>query len=371
MQATAPIASSLVLCFAFTACQSPEEPGATTGEAISSGRPHACRIVTAGPLANGPGVAQTTYGQQPTYRGDLTTPLGDPVLADSLRVRLDAATTPGTYDLSRGGSNCYEKSAQCVIVVQDVDAATGAAAKTFAAVRGQVEVSAEKTPDQRQGRLRRIELREVTITPSNTPWRAAELVSGGECLWVEELAFDTRRPDGCDPRKADSCGTGKACIPDNAAGSDGTCRAATGAKATGEACTTDENNASDCAAGHRCIDPGGGGAICVKTCDLLAAQPGCGEGTMCGSFGLCRTATPTDPAKIGETCTMDGAKCGSEGARGTCFELFTPAGVPWDKGLKCWGFERARSACRPGEDLGYQSFSSGRDRSLGICTTKL
>lgn len=355
----------VVLLPAACAVSSPE---ASQTSDLGAKRPAACRVVTAGTFANGTQLTPALYGQQPTFRAPLATAVGDAARADQLRVRLDAATGSGSHALT-GAASCYEKGAQCVTAHVDLDPASGVAARTFAAVRGTVELGDAITPDERAGTIRGVELREITIAQTNVPWRAAELVPGGECLWIDEAAFDTRRADGCDPTAKDACGAGRSCIAENAAGSDGSCVTA-GTKATGASCSLDDAGGSDCAEGHRCIDLDGG-ATCVRTCDVMATTTGCAAAESCQAFGLCRPLGASDPAQIGESCTNAEGACGRDGARGTCFELWGPDNQPWDEGSKCWGFARARSACAPGDDLGYQSFARGNDRSLGICTLKL
>lgn len=355
----------VVLLPAACAVSSPE---ASQTSDLGAKRPAACRVVKAGTFANGTQLTPALYGQQPTFRAPLATAVGDAALADQLRVRLDAATGSGSHALT-GAATCYEKGAQCVTAHVDLDPASGAAAKTFAAVRGTVELGDAITPDERAGTIRGVELREITIAQTNVPWRAAELVPGGECLWVDEATFDTRRADGCDPTAKDACGSGRSCIAENAAGSDGSCVTA-GTKSTGASCALDDAGGSDCAEGHRCVDLGGG-TTCIRTCDVMATATGCAAAESCQAFGLCRPIEASDPALVGESCTNAEGACGRDGARGLCFELWSPDNQPWDKGSKCWGFARARSACAPGDDLGYQSFARGNDRSLGICTLKL
>lgn len=355
--------------FLLIACAS-EAPDAASASsaAVTSGPPPGCTPIRAGQIYIG-GAPPITHGQQPTFSADLVTSIGDPSRRDQVRIRIDAAATTGAHSLADAGS-CFEKGAECVVIAEDMNPATLIPAKSYAAVRGMVDIDAQVTPEERTGRVRGVELREITIASTNVPWRAASLVPGGACLWLEEAAFDTRRPDGCDPNAVDPCGAGRTCIARNAAGTDGTCVAATSTIAAGDACTPDADGGSGCEPGHRCIDVGAG-ARCTRTCDLLAATSGCADGTWCGPFGLCRAPAATDPARIGEACASENATCGRDGARGVCFVLYDPAGNPWSEGSKCWGYQRARSACAPGEDLGYASYAQGKDRSLGICTTRL
>jgi hypothetical protein len=219
----------------------------------------------------------------------------------------------------------------------------------------------------------------VTAPPLSAPYRGSAVVSGGECKWIRFATWSTVRPDGCDPREGSLTANppGHTCVPDNYFADDGTLEKSQGTGTQGTACISTPSTeahglaTTDCAQGFACTDLLSDDAQCLKTCDPMAAVPGCPTGTVCGVYGLCIEQSVLepigfafDPALIGETCTLSFAEfCGTEGARGVCANLGTGP-------TKCYRYARARSDCGPGEELGFVNYplsGGGYDRGTGWC----
>lgn len=330
------------------------------------------------PFLNGPQLMPAQYGAQPTLRAFVTSPLGEEVLPDQLLIRLDAATGVGEYDLSDSAGNCYERGEQCVYLHQDVS--DNSSNKFFVAVAGKVHIDAQITTDQSQGTLEYVELREAIPGNRNVPYNAAALVPNGACLWIAHATFDTRRENGCNPLVANSCGNDRVCIPENAAGSDGTCQRSTSGGTNNAPCTRDVNGDSNCGLEYTCSKDDA--PVCRRLCDLLGDDNTCPTGTMCSFYGYCEPWDPTtrDPAALGASCAINGARCG-EKDRGWCFNATDAQSPPkpLPEGRKCHPFQRSRAACtEDDQELGYVDIKLPNsqnpnllDRSIGTCVPAL
>lgn len=336
--------------------------------------PTGCTEITMGELANGVQLTPVMYGGQPTFQGTFNG-LGDPALADAAFVRLDVNTAPGVHDLATGGANLFTCE-QCVYGYQDADTA---GQKLFVADSGSLLLALKVSPQQTVGVLYDVTLREsVNAAPLNAPYRGSAVVQGGECKWIRYAAWNTVRPNGCDPRQGSWTANvpGHTCVPDNYLADDGTLERSQGTKTQGATCTStpgaDAHHpaTTDCAEGFACTDLLSEDRQCLKTCDPMAAVPGCPTGTVCGVYGLCIEQSVLepigfafDPALIGEPCTQSFAEfCGTEGARGACVTINGES--------LCRRYARARSECGPGEELGYIGYplsGGGYDRTTGWC----
>ncbi|WP_244219656.1 hypothetical protein [Corallococcus interemptor] len=109
---------------------------------------------------------------------------------------------------------------------------------------------------------------------------------------------------------------GHTCAADNSFADDGTLEKSQGTGMQGAACTRTpaaEANppaVTDCAEGFACSDLFTEARQCLKTCDPMAAVPGCPTGTVWGVYGTCIEQSVLeplgfafDPARMGETCS--------------------------------------------------------------------
>lgn len=362
-------------------------PSDLTSKDKGNGKPGDCEVLdlSAGmPLASQTQLEHDTIGATPVLRTRPGVFLanGDPTLEDKLTIFVHGAAGVGTLRIDPDLSKLFtyvQSCAACASLDLDLttnDAGASTYAKRFAAVSGAVEIQSAITPNQTQGIVRGLELREVTTDAATG---TTTLLKGGQCYWVAKQAFDTRRERGCKPFQAKStCATGEQCVPTNAIGTDGEC-AATGTKQLGEQCTrqADGNTpswSSDCAAGLRCFqDQDAQVATCGQICDQLAPTNTCPAGTLCGGgYNLCVADTVLahsgiDPAAIGEACSVkdgDGywaMYCGSEGKqRGTCVDQDGFVG----KHAKCEAlFTSAATELPPGRQPGYLAYKGGKDLS--------
>lgn len=330
-------------------------------------RPAECQVIPAFTLANGPGLTPSQYGAQPTFRGVVVTPGGEPVLEDMIHVRVDASTAVGSYELAPPGTdtNCYEHGAQCMYLHEDVF--SGSSNAFFVAVAGRIRITEQTTTDQSAGVIDYVELREASIEKRNVPYNQANLVADGACYWVENAEFDTRRADGCDPLGASTCGANKTCVAENAAGSDGTCRGyGNGTNLT--PCTQQSDGSTNCGAEYACsLDTT---RVCRKKCDILSANNECPTATVCSTFGYCEPQTVETETAFDEDCDAFGHFCGNEGAYGLCFPQYDAQGQQTAAAV-CGRLERTRSACPAGQDLGFIEFDGILDRSMGRCVPAL
>jgi|SRR5215217_1737162 len=353
-----------------------EEVRSIEEQAKSLTPPSGCTEITLGELSNGMELTPVMYSQQPTYRGTFHNPSA-PTAENLAYLRLDVNTAPGLYDLSVGGGNTFTCD-RCIMAYQDAGAPTE---KYLVADSGTMLLALKVSPDQTIGALANVTLREsVDAPPLNAPYWGSAVVPGGECKWIRFATWNTVRPGGCDPRQGSLTANlpDTTCVPTNYVASDGTLERALGTKTQGQACTTTpaaseyELASTDCEQGFTCTDLLSDDAQCLKTCDFKAANPGCPTGTLCGVYGLCIEQSVLQPlgfdfdsARIGEQCSVGYAEfCGTEGARGVCLDLArTGRGT-------CYPYERARSDCGPGEELGYMSYGragGGFDRTYGFC----
>ncbi|WP_224366434.1 hypothetical protein [Hyalangium versicolor] len=338
--------------------------------------PPGCTEITLGELRNGVQLAPVMYGAQPTYRGEFSNQ-GDPATTDTALIRLDLNTAPGLYDLANGGTNLFTCE-QCVWGVQD---AGSSAEKLFVAESGKLLLAHKVSPQQTVGALSNVVLRQsVKAAPLSAPYTGSAPVAGGECRWIRFATWSTVRTGGCDPREGSWRPplSNFTCVADNAAADDGTFEKSLGTKTQGQECTytppanDGELASTDCAPSYACSPEFTDSRQCLKTCDFMAADPGCPTGTVCGVYGLCIEQSVLepigylfDPALVGETCSVNYAEfCGVEGARGVCVDLQrTGFGT-------CFKYERARSDCGSGEELGFVGYplsGGGYDRTYGWC----
>ncbi len=330
-------------------------------------RPDECVVLETGAFYNGPDLNPRQYGAQPTFRGLVVVPDGL-AAPDLLHIRIDASTGVGSYDLApaAGESNGYQHGLQTVYLQQDING--GISGALYVAVAGTLRVDAQITADQSQGELSFVELREASLGVRNLPYNAASLVAGGRCLWIQRGAFDTRRTKGCNPLVANACPAAQACIRENAAGSDGTCQASTGGGTNSAPCSRTANGDSNCGLEFMCSEDPPDSRKCRKLCNLYDGGNACPTGTFCGFFGYCEPPTSQlDPAAIGESCSPSKSFCGSDDARGMCFNAMSEQNTQLPEGTRCHAIERSRAACPAGQELGYVTFEGYADRSAAAC----
>lgn len=356
-----------------TTSSSSSSSGSNTSSSSGSTIPEGCVPMTAtGSFENGPTLRPRRYGAQPTFRSQEETPTGVPGRPDLLLIRIDAATGPGSYDLAPalGNDNCYEDNAQCVYVQEDLGVDGQA---LFVATRGRLRIDAQITADQSQGVLEYVELRESELAERNVPFNQSQVLPEGRCLWLENVPFDTRRPNGCDPYAANPCPAGKVCIRENAAGTDGTCQASTGGGTNGAPCSRDAAGDSNCGLEYMCSEEGGDTAArrCRRLCKLFEGGNVCPTNTICGAFGYCEppTSIVDETVAIGQSCSPSKYFCGTDGARGICFNALDEQLNPLPGGPRCHEIEAARSACPSGQELGYVPLEGYQniDRSFATC----
>ena len=298
------------------------------------------------PLVSQTNLKFDTIGPTPVIR---TVPTvfarnGDPTLPDKLSIFLHGRVDVGTISIDSDLTKLFSYVPSCLacgILQLDFstnDAGASSFANTFAAVGGIVDVTTAITPNQTQGVLRGIELRELSTDAAG----ARTLLPGGQCFWITRQTFDVRSAGGCKPfGEDDVCGKGQYCMPANSIGTDGQC-VTTGPKELGQACTRNSTAdaptwSSDCEPGLRCIegsDVGDTFPTCKRVCDELASTNACPTGSLCGGgYNLC-IADPImsanaglDPAAVGEACTVKAptgkwaSYCGGVGKkRGTCVD---------------------------------------------------
>ncbi|WP_338279771.1 hypothetical protein [Corallococcus caeni] len=375
---------SAVLSMALTGCAvepQEESPAQEQLEAVQQRTqaltpPAGCTEITMNDLANGIQLTPVKYGSQPTYQGTFGS-FGDPAVADSALIRLDVNTAPGLHDLAAGGGNLFTCE-QCVYGYQDAGT-TGQ--KLFVADSGSLLLALKVSPQQTVGALYNVTLREsVNAPPLSAPYKGSAVVPGGACKWIRYATWNTVRSLGCDPRQGSLTANlpGHTCVADDYFADDGTLEKSEGTKTQGAACTStpaveaQHPATTDCAQGFACTDLLSDEPQCLKTCDPMAAVPGCPSGTLCGIYGLCIEQSVLepigfafDPALIGETCSGGFTEfCGVEGARGVCADV-TGSGQ-----ATCLRYARARSDCGAGEELGFVNYplsGGGYDRGSGFC----
>lgn len=381
-RATTVIASGLMWMACAVSPEAPvsssEDVASAQQQALSLAPPAGCQEIQLDELQNGIQATPVRYSQQPTFRGQFES-FGDPAFADLARVRLDSDTAPGLYSLSGENSSLYTCQ-QCAWGIQD---SGGPTQKLFVAESGTLVVAGKISPQQTAGALFNVTLREaVTAPPLSAPYTGSQFVEGGECRWIRFADWSTVRPNGCDPRQGSwsSHLPGLTCVPDSYAADDGTLERSQGTKKQGEICTYTEGAGetapatTDCARGYACTLAFDEPRTCMRTCDFLSPDPGCPEDTVCGPLGLCVAQSTLESigfafedVAIGETCSSSYSEfCGSEGARGVCADVDGSGPAP----VKCYRYERARSACDSGQELGYIYYTlpdGGFDLTYGWC----
>lgn len=164
-------------------------------------------------------VDEPTFGSvyKNTYYGDIKDNiLGDRTERDVFGIDIlqgDGLSHAGTYDLGSGNNKSYLDCTECVRVWQDHDNKTKA--KIFFQESGTLVIDTVDAENEVKGTLS-AKLVEVTVDPDT---REAAKVEGGECIAIENWAFDSGVciPD-CDGKVcgADGCGgtCGEGCSGD-------------------------------------------------------------------------------------------------------------------------------------------------------------
>ncbi|MFT3771424.1 MAG: hypothetical protein QM820_38915 [Minicystis sp.] len=299
---------------------------------------------------------------------------------DRLRILFDGATGVGVHALDPDPNHAlpdYQKTylptcSACAVYQEDLDPASSAYTKLFAAKAGELEITELLTPHQTAGFARHVELREIAADPETG---AYTWVPGGACYWIEEAKYDVRRKNGCMPFVTGACPPDAFCMPTNAIGSDGECVTG-GAKGPGEACSRadDTHWDSDCQLGLRCLDADGS-AKCYEVCDVVSTAPGCPAGTHCGGgYNLCLDEATVlansgvDDAAVGAPCATNPTAlyCGGAGQPGTCYDDDGDAGP---QPSTCIPWVSAPSQCVAPQTAGYVAYKGNLDNSTLWCLT--
>lgn len=142
-------------------------------------------------------VDESTFGSvyRNTYYGDIKDNiLGDKTERDVFGIdlfqTLDGTAVAGSYDLAEGSNKSYLDCTECVRVWQDHD--NKDKVKIFFQESGTLVISEVDKNNQIKGTLS-AKLVEVTVDPDT---REATPVEGGECIAIENWAFDS---DNCVP----------------------------------------------------------------------------------------------------------------------------------------------------------------------------
>ena len=142
-------------------------------------------------------VDESTFGSvyRNTYYGDIKDNiLGDKTERDVFGIdlfqTLDGTAVAGSYDLAEGSNKSYLDCTECVRVWQDHDNKNKV--KIFFQESGTLVISEVDKNNQIKGTLS-AKLVEVTVDPDT---REATPVEGGECIAIENWAFDS---DNCVP----------------------------------------------------------------------------------------------------------------------------------------------------------------------------
>lgn len=306
--------------------------------------------------------------------------IGDAKKFDRLRISFDGKTEVGVHAfdsvLNHIVPDYVETYSQtctaCSIFQVDLDESVdpSAYAKSFASKAGELEIIDLLTPHQTSGAIRHVELREIAADVDTGIY---DWVDGGACYWIEEAEFDVRRPNGCMPFTNDACPADQFCMPVVSSGIDGECVTG-GDVGPGEACTfvNDTTWDSDCELGLRCFNDGSGG-ICMQTCDIFAASPGCPAQTHCGGgYNMCMpeeilTESGLDPALLGETCEVNPTAlyCGGSGQPGMCWD--DDQDGPMES--ICYPLHSAPSECLAPQTAGTLQYKGGIDLSTVWCVT--
>ena len=385
-----PVVSLAAIAACSDGVSAPSSSSSDLTSDAGSSRPADCQdldLSTGVPLASQTQIKFDMMGATPVVRTkpDVFTKNGDPALADKLVVYLHGAVGAGTLNIDPDLTKLFTYVPSCLACAAlqldftKTDAGTSSYAKTFAAVNGIVDIETAITPNQTQGVVRGLELRELYTDATG----ARKLLPGGQCYWVAEQPFDTRREKGCRPFQENAgCAEGQYCMPTNAIGTDGQC-AATGAKKLGDTCTVNVSGDapswdSDCATGLRCFKDSETMetvATCKQICDELAPTNACPTGSTCGGgYSLCIPNqvlvdhSGLDFAAIGEACTQKAPGggwaqyCGGEGKkRGTCVDQ---DGFGVGKHARCETlFVSAATEVPPGHLPGYVGYKGVNDQS--------
>ncbi len=171
-------------------------------------------------------VDSATFGKvyKNTYYGDVKDNiLGDATERDVFGIDLfqtfDGTSIPGTYDLSGGTNKSYLDCTECVRVWQDHDNKNKV--RIFFQESGELVIDEVDLNNEIKGTLT-AKLIEVTVDPDT---REAAPVEGGECIAIENWAFDTGicvpdcigkvcGPDGCGGTCGEGCNGDLTCSED-------------------------------------------------------------------------------------------------------------------------------------------------------------
>ncbi|MBR4532261.1 hypothetical protein IKO70_07630 [bacterium] len=171
-------------------------------------------------------VDSATFGKvyKNTYYGDVKDNiLGDATERDVFGIDLfqtfDGTSIPGTYDLSGGTNKSYLDCTECVRVWQDHDNKNKV--RIFFQESGELVIDEVDLNNEIKGTLT-AKLIEVTVDPDT---REAAPAEGGECIAIENWAFDTGicvpdcigkvcGPDGCGGTCGEGCNGDLTCSED-------------------------------------------------------------------------------------------------------------------------------------------------------------
>ncbi len=137
-------------------------------------------------------------------RSSLANLAGDATKFDRLRILFDGDASTGVHALDPNPAHALpdysttfvSTCSSCVVYQEDLDSATNAYQKIFAAKAGDLDITALLTPHQSAGSIHSVELREIAKDPATGTyaWKA-----NGACYWIEEATYDVRRPKGASP----------------------------------------------------------------------------------------------------------------------------------------------------------------------------
>jgi cysteine-rich repeat protein len=356
------------------------------------------------------------FGQLTGVRYTVSPGLDDG-LPESLILELYDSTTPGlsplqpgTFALGTAPNDSLATCQHCLWLPVNWDGFSPLSTLFFA-TEGSITLTQVEDPltPVFAGSTTDIVLREATVDETG----AATLVSGGRCVRVPALTFDTSPTPGraclsaedcgnpllevcspatgacapiecsellacpaqrpicltqygtmdagacyyrCDPTKANSCGQGRVCVQFGVEPTSGYCLL-TGDGALGGACAI-EDTATTCGAGMTCS---AADQTCTRTCQYFTSNPGCQAEHACTVLGVCDPVTSSAAAAFGQPCnaTADMAQgcAAADGVfRGICvgFDPVQP--------LTCEKACYDNVGCDDGEFCALR-FTSG----LGIC----
>jgi cysteine-rich repeat protein len=265
---------------------------------------------------------------------------------------------PGSFELSTAPNNNLATCQHCVYIAQETKSAEGSVvtnarlfqtsgtmslskvsdpfdnmfAGTFIAELAEVTIDAQNnsTPIA-NGRCVRVEMKTFDTTPTTKRCTTlaecpneelqvcdpdslkciapqCDIENGGcggnqACVPQIESRFQGACYDICNPRQADSCGTGRVCKQTGPLPDKGLCLR-TGPGLIGAACDV-KDASSSCIEGLVCSAESN---TCTSACNFFArapATPGCPADQRCSLFGRCEPTSIADSAALGGACTAD------------------------------------------------------------------